>query len=335
MSLLGGCKKASIRFENIIKLEETKVENFDLVTRGARLLIVDTFLVVQKMEEKFFQIYSTNSHKMLTEFGLDGRGFGEFRGPNLMKQTGFDNNNSSPVVYCYDFKRKKISSINVLDAIKEGKVQEQTTVPGDYQLPYLYYLDSQLLVGAAEGNGRLVIHHLDEDREIFVPYVPDLGYAIPPNEIDIIYTSNSTLVNKKEKLIASAPLFLGQLDFFDFNGNYLRSTIFDDNDKYRSELEAGSDKFRETKYRITSMEAKDDLIFAFNLNSPSKEYTDGTISGKVQVFDWTGNLKNEYLLGDRSIVSFAMDFKKNRIYTFSISENTNSLSYYEFPEITK
>lgn len=294
------------------------------------LNVVDTFLVVQANNEKIFALYSTNTHELLTKFGKEGRGPGEFLGPSLMKQTGFDKTNNSPVIYAFDYKRQEINTINIFNAINNEKynLQENLSTNSDF-LPYFHYIDNDFYLASPEYKARFLKYNFNSSEIEYIPFVPEVDFSIPFNDLQSVYRS-AVYVNKDKGLIVAAPYLLGQLDFFDLEGNFLHSTVLENIENNKMELEAGSDNWNNIKLQISDLDAHGDSIFALNHNNAiNKFYGDKRENNvKIQIFNWSGDPIKELILDDRLITSFAVDIIHNRIYAYAPNEiNSNLLIY--------
>ena len=130
-----------------------------------------------------------------------------------MKQATIDEESGSPIVYVYDYQRKRISTVNILDAIKGAYFKKQEPVLASTYLPYLHYIDDDLYVATPEDKGRFVIREFNSEKEVNISYLPELDFKVPPNDLQIIYSSNATAINREKGIFVSAPTFLGELNF--------------------------------------------------------------------------------------------------------------------------
>lgn len=330
--LLSSCNKHSlVEFSQKIQLSGFPVNKITLFSRGnVEMCVADTFLIVQKAEEPFIQIYSTNTHKLLAEFGSEGRKYGELLGPSLKKQVDYDSRNNSPVVYVFDFKRKRLNTINIFNAINKGSITNQEALPsGDKWLTFFHYKGEDFYVASPGDGGRFLIYDYQTKENILVPYIPKVDFTIPEHALSIVYRSTAH-VNSEKNLIVSAPLHFGELNFFDLTGKLIRSTTFEPRDAFKQELTAGIGSFRQIKYQIEDIDVKDGLIYGLNYNSSVTAYAQkkGPYNMKVQVFDWKGNPVKEYYFDNRMITSFAIDETHNRIYTYSPTEMEHTITFY-------
>lgn len=325
---LAGCQKQiKVNFSQTLRLTGHPVEEINLFSRGnVSLCVADTFLVIQKSEAPFFRIYSTNTHKLLAEFGTRGLGPAEFISPTITKQIGFESENESPVIYVFDFKRQLLSTINILNLINDSTYKApQNRLPGNNFLKFFHYKSKHFYLASPATPARLQIYNSQTSENKLIGYIPKPDYMIPAGIISQIYRSTA-VVNTKEKLIAAAPALLGELDFFDLNGTLIKSTIFG------SQIAIKNDKssLENPKYQIIELVKKNNLIYGLNYNTKVKKW--GTkkegYNVKVQVFNWSGKPIKEFVLGSRFITSFAIDTLHQRIYAYSPTEADHTIISY-------
>lgn len=323
------------KFPVTISLVGNPVEEIGIFSRGnVNLCVVDTFLVVQKREENFIHIYSTNTHKLLGKTGTEGNGPGEFIMPELTKQVKYDKTSMSPVVYVHDLPRNRLTEINIFNTINNpGHINTQEELPNvnTFLIRFFYKNDSSFIAAPEEG-GRFIHYNYRTSKAQIKPYLPETKFSIRKSILSNAYRS-ACCFNEEKGLIASAPIMLGEIDFFDFNGNYINSTIFEPTDDLEKEL-SKDQKSINPKFQIADIESKGNLIYGLNYNNrtqdlyPTKEIT----NLKVQVFDWEGQPIKEYLLDHRFISSFAVDLSHNRIYGYCPDEKDHTIIVYEFEQ---
>ncbi len=81
------------------------------------------------------------------------------------------------------------------------------------------------MIASPEADFRFVIYRDSIKSFKNVPYLPRTGFSLNKELKSAVYRSAS-FVNKEKGLMATAPILLGELDFFDLEGNYLSSSIF-------------------------------------------------------------------------------------------------------------
>ena len=307
-------------FPNTAILSGKPTKEIILTTTWANLVVVDTFLVIQKREAPFIKIYSTNSHKLLGEIGTQGSGPNEFEMPNLLKQISYDEENDSPVVTLYDIATRRISKINILKAFEnENNAITQERIPEINDiLVLLFHKDDSLLLARPETGGRFVIYNYSNSRVVHTPFVPELQVPVSDYAKSLIYSS-FVAINKKKKKFVAAPTFLNELNFFDLQGNYINSTIISPREKLLPPPEKEIFPSGMERY-FSSLEAVENKIYV------SKR---GPDEGKIQVFDWDGNPLEQYTLDHNSrIGSFAYDKIHKQFYVYFPNEEPYNIYTY-------
>lgn len=329
------CKKNNNNNIIIDKFPETKyiigkpVKEVDFFSKSnVYMNVVDSFLVVQRREEKMISIFSTNTHKLLTEIGTRGRGPNEFIFPQLTNQVSYDSVNKSPLIHIFDYERINFTQINILNAIKKSGnvfITENLSEFRTYFYRFFYKDDSLLLAKSEGGKGRFFHHDYKNSKTKIIPYLPKQNFPIKDNMLETVYRSTS-VVNKERGLIASAPSLLGQIDFFDLSGNYIKSSVFEnseDNKRLKKRFAKGQVSVEKTDYypknHIVQVKSKNGKIYGLNYNNAGFDlYNNNKKSNlKVQIFDWDGKAIKEYIFNDNYFISsFAVDLNNNRIYGY-------------------
>lgn len=339
--LLSSCKNTEEnkmvvidKFPEVQSIQGTPVENIELFSGGnVNLVVVDSFLVVQKKEDNFFHIYSTTTHELLAKVGSEGRGPNEFNFPELLNQVSHDKINNSPIVNIYDYDRRRFSELNILNAINQSDtIFNHKPIPNiDKYLTYFFYMDNDMLIAAPENEGRFVIKDENKSEYQIIPYIPATDFHIDEEVLPMVYRSAS-FINKDLGLMASAPILLGELDFFDLEGKHVKSVEFESRDDLENELAKNIRGNGNIKYHIADIDAKGGFIYCLNYNNSSEVYerTADISDLKIQVFDWDGNPIKEFILADnRFISSFAYDEINNRFYGYCGNEEEHTIISYD------
>ena len=319
-----------VEFIETEKISGQPVEYITTFSSGnVHLTVADTFLVIQKNDVPFFKIYNTNTHELLAEFGEEGRDPEEFLGPVLQKRVEFSSENESPVIKVFDYRRQSLSSINIFHVLsgKDAIHQEDLSV-STYQIYFHHSSDSTFIGTPLDGRFQIYNHVTQSDTVI--PYVPKTDFNIPEYSLSAVYRT-AAVINRKENLMAAAPLYFGQLDFFDLNGNYLRSTMWESKNKFEEELRSGQADCEKIKTQIVDLDSKSGLIYGLNRNNSVSDYNSASLSSEmiVQVFNWDGDPLIEYVLDKRKLLNFAIDSVNNRIYAYSPNEPEHNIIMYD------
>lgn len=325
------CQNKQASFPKTHSLTGHPVEDITVFSKGnVHLAVADTFLVVQKAAEPFIQIYGTNSHNLLAEFGTRGKGPGEFIGPSLQKQVNYDSSNGSPVIYIFDYKRQILSTVNILNLINAGEIEKQEQLPTNKFITFFHYKSDNTYIGSPGTDGRFFIYNYKTSQDTVIPYIPKTDFEIPASTLSAVYRS-AVVVNAEKNVMAAAPLYLGELDFFNLNGKYLHSTIWTPREKFEEELSAGGGAFKNIKRQIADLDSKEGLIYGLNRNNSVIDGNNNELKNsiQVQVFNWNGEPIRKYSLDDgRRITYFAVDPIHNRIYAYDPNEEKHNIITY-------
>ncbi|MTI87435.1 MAG: hypothetical protein FH748_05640 [Balneolaceae bacterium] len=335
--LYNGCTKKEGNYNELIKFEHITdtlraqaVEDITVYTnRNVYLTVADTFLVVAQGREPFIHVYSTNTHAQLAAFGRKGKGPGEFIDATLLNQVSRDSDTNAPLLKIHDFKQSKVTTVNVHDAVNGETIFPQRRLPnvGSY-LVHLHHINDNFFIATPHSGGNLLIYDFNTATFTTVPYLPKLTFDVPKHSLYHIYRP-AVYFNKNANTIAAAPYCLGELDFFDMEGNLTQASIFEPRDRYQDELENGNfSKDSNLKYYIVELEVAEGLIYGLNHNRAIKDYENEIVDNKLQVFNWKGQAVKEYPLDDFYIFSFAIDEVHNRIYGYAPDEEEHNIVIY-------
>src|SRR5690606_16757859 len=127
----------------------------------------------------------------------------------------------------------------------------------------VYYSDTLTVAvpgGLDENVGRFKIVKGDSVKS--VDYLPELPFMVHEDNFYPIYaTSGSAIHPNKTKFVATAVL-LGQYDFFDFDGNYLHSTVIDRDEDLQKAARAPAIFEEPVTFYYTRIIAKDSYIYS-------------------------------------------------------------------------
>lgn len=319
---MSGCKQKKNdniivnKFPKTISLSGRPIKEIEVFDNGnVHVLSIDSFLIVQKTNEKYFQIFSTNTYKLLTEFGSYGKGPGEFSRPELTGQIAYDPFTKNPLVYVYDSQRLLLTFIDIIKCIKNPTyINNQKRIPNvNAYIDRFFYSNDSIFFAIPEDGGRFLFYNYRSSKIEIKPFVPEVNFSMSGYLFRHVYRS-SCVVNEEKSLIAAAPLLLGEIDFFDLNGNYIKSTIFESTENLKKTLAKGGESL-DPKIQISQLVSVGDLIYGLNNNS------------KILVFNWSGQPVKEYILDDRFVFSFAIDLAHKRIYGYCPEEKNTMVVY--------
>ena len=326
------------KFSKSIPIKGKLIENIEFFTAGkVGMIVEDSLLILQKNESDIINVYNTKNFELLSTFGVNGLGPEEFATPEMLNYILSDS--LGKYISVYDFNRRKYTKLNLNKLLKKEYInitqKENIYETNDY-LRYFFYKSDSLLLATPETYHRFILFNYDDKNygSKYIDYTPELGFEISNQLKPYVYRS-FVVVNPERKIFAAAPYFLGELNFFDFEGNYLNSSIYES----RSNLESNLNKkiFDKTKGHIIKMESKGGYIYALdknnNLNAMNGVNGEKRNDSKILVFDWDGNPIKEYIIADhRIITSFTYDENKNVFYMYSREEEKNNIVIYDLNE---
>lgn len=307
------------------------------------LCVADSFLIllnshISPAEGRFVSIYSTNTHKLLAKAVTKGRAPGEFISPTFTGQIEYTHENTHPIVYIYDSGRNRLTLLDVIETVNNNMhTNEQILIPQiEYSINSLFYYNDSILVATffpqpGSQDGRFLIYNDRTKETNVIPYLPDMGLTFDEAHRFMIYYSFCS-VNIEKQYIAASAMQIGEIDYFDLNGNYIKSTIFDPREKLIEDLQnkvASSDPY----IFVSSLKIKDGLLYALNLDNLEDDLFK-TMKFKdisLLVFDLNGKPINKYVFADNRFVShFAIDMLHKRIYTFCANEAEHNIIVYDY-----
>ena len=311
-------------------------------TPGVYLQVVDTFLVVFRQNEPFFQVYSTNSHQLLGGFGERGNGPDQFVFPNYFP---YKSENSDPIYAISDIGKMRVSYVDLIKLVKgEEDFISHTDLRKISELKRplrILVAEDGILIGVEEQNTedpnhRFFIYDEVNNTKTKVPYLPANELGLEGYEL---YSSYYSLIayNQGKQLIAALPKNLGQVDYFSTTGEWLYSNAFDtpsspNRIKSVDNNEESSPNFVSGKTYFYGFAATDKYIFGHSVeevNSNALEFKAPTIL--IRVFDWEGNQKAIFRINGDDETDFTYDPTHHRFYIYHASRETDNLMMYDVP----
>jgi hypothetical protein len=310
-------------------------------TPGVYLQVVDTFLVVFRQNEPFFQVYSTNSHHLLSEFGERGNGPDQFIFPNYFH---YKSENSDPIYAISDVGKMRLTYVDLIKLVKgDNEYLTHSDLSNLNGTLRVLVAQDGIIIGEEEQNTyepkhRFFIYDEVNNIKTKVPY-------LPVNELGLegldLYLSYYSLIayNQEKQLIAALPQNLGQVDYFSTKGEWLYSNTFDtpsspNRIKSVDKSEESTQSFVAGKTYFYGFAATDKYIFGHSVeevNSNALEFKAPSIL--IRVFDWEGNQKAIFRIDGDDETYFTYDSNHNRFYIYHASRETNNLMMYEVPPL--
>ncbi|MCH7400691.1 BF3164 family lipoprotein [Belliella kenyensis] len=328
-------KESILTFAEEISIQGKAIEDIIVYSKkNVNLMVVDTFLVIQQNHEKILKVYSTNSFKLLGEYGNNGHGELDFADPYLLKQVSFDELDGTPEITLYDYQKIELNKINLLGMIDQKKNfhKQYRLEEKDFYYLHFYYDSPEFYLGIPEGSHKFTLYNKQDKAFQSISYTPELNYKLDQSLLYPIYRS-AIAVNEKKQKIAAATLLIPNLELYNFHLERLKSIYYDNTQSIENALiaYAKSGKF-DSKHYISELDSNEDYIFGLSYNNTSEDiYSNYSYSDlNFLVFDWEGNLITKYSLSDdKFIESFAVDFKKNKVYCYLPFEKDNNIYVYD------
>ncbi len=299
-----------------------------------KIIVSDSLLIIQNEKGPFvFQIFNTNTLKKLAEVGSFGRGPEEFINPKCTGQVS--ESNGQKYHHFYDASTRRYSEINFLKSMEHNKLNSiNRRVDKKIEDINRVIFNSEELIFAIPENSQdsrfTIYSHLGQKVKK-IPFLPKMPFYILDRNKAKIYFPSGYCVNKFEKKVVLSPSYLGQLDFFNFSGDYLHSTFLDAPDQEVKKAASEPNFYRNNMiFYHTEMQNYDSLFYSLYLPvniSVMNAREEPCTESKIMVLDWEGNPKREYIL-DRPISAFAFDLNNNCFYGYSVFEELYPITRY-------
>jgi hypothetical protein len=323
-----GCKEKRIDIEYSRTLSQKYDSKMNHFTSGNLYInVVDTFLVAVRGEEPAIRIFSTNSHKLIAEFGRNGRGPNEFLSATVIKQDEYANESAFII---HDWKRNRISIFPTSKIPDNLDSIDSNIIPSDniFMTFFHYAFKDGYISTPLEGGNLYFYKEKAQSRLIeYEPKIDDL--EIDKRSLSSFYRP-AVGVNKIKNKVVSAPIRFPRIDFYTIEGSYEKSTIFDKlNTETKKELERGSSALSESKTYIYDLDWTNEMILALNADTKVKDMNQKISNNKLLIFDWDGNLIDAAQFDSKNLFGIAYDPVHNRLYANDLSNDVTNIVYYE------
>lgn len=132
-----------------------------------------------------------------------------------------------------------------------------------------------------------------------------------------IYANVSSAIHPNNTKFVATAVLLGQYDFFDFDGNYLHSTVIDRDEILEKAAVAPIKPDEPITFYHTQLISAGSFIYSL-YSTVSREAV--VTKSKIHVLNWEGEPVKEYIL-DYSLTRFDLDLENNAIYGLSKSND--------------
>lgn len=288
-------------------------------------MLNDYIICINENGENIFSIIDPIKEEVINEFGKLDQLPEEFSFPIFTADYVPKVNNK---LFIHDLDKNEYFEYNLNGIDLELKKNEKIPFPIGYYPNFLVLKTDSLTIYFPEYGGILVFFDNKTNQFHSVDYFP-----IPETEIGeknkwMAYQANLA-INLEKELIAYNPLLFGELDFFDFEGNLVKRSLYDLSNHFSTEFKSDNLTKTELKRFAIDIQATSKSIYlliegnTFEMIRNKKSIQNSTILE----FDWEGNFKNGFLL-DRPILSIAFNEKENKIFGVSlVKENEVIIEY--------
>jgi len=338
--LLIGCKDEKSTPEKVIEkgvfslteLKGTQISDIEIFSsQYVNLVVVDTFLVVQKNQSPILQVFSTKNYNLLVEAGNMGEGPEELKNPTLLNNTLQSTQNNSPIIQVYDAGSRRIFQYNVLNLIDQNEPFLNTIeLPLDetFDVSMVYFNNEDWLILNPSEFNRFLIHSYKDSTQILVPYPDKLDFEVDPYYKLFIYYSSVAMEAKKQQFF-SGNLLLGELDLYDIKGNLIKSTKFQENSTLEKDINTLPQNMNSY---ISDIETDGNYMYALNNNNKllNADKDEDRNNMQLLVFDMNGTLLKTLPFSDQKfITSIALDRQENKLYAYSLHEEKHNIFVYD------
>lgn len=236
------------------------------------LELVDSFLIVLCYGDEYkFHVYNKNTLELIGKFGREGRGPSEYRSPIFLSRK-FTIRDSTYIAV-FDATLKRISYVNIMSAINNGKNNTITINARGRKISQLSLIESavlsadSLMIGYSSDSyieGRFFCYDIVRDKLTWEPFYPEPEK--PPHKLlkDEIYLSYLAL-RPDGKYIAAAAFYFERIDILDHTGKLIHPVIFENKD-VQDFSDPNHSPIKGTHKYFTSISVSPNYIYALNID---------------------------------------------------------------------
>lgn len=276
------------------------------------MLQIDSLLVILNRKGKnAFQVYNTNTKKMICQRGNFGNGPNEFINPQLMnqyiKKEGGINIfiwDQRKILYTIDL-NKLISGDNFL--INKEKLSTKFSIQSG-----LVKIDSTVLGFSDNSEGRTFEYNLNSKETILWDYYPKINNLNTYSSYDLylLYSAWMAYNDKLDIIVKSYITYFNQLVFYTPSGKRISTIKLPEIDYILN----GENVINAPSYSFYLQHNDNNIYVAYD------DYVDKNqlkYKGSVNVFDWEGNPVVRYKIENKVISAFAVDEINGKIYGYA------------------
>jgi hypothetical protein len=330
--ILLGCKYEKSEISEVPKAVVLKGNPIPLVKIGYPFLnmLGNNLITLNKSDTNLFSVFETQNFSKIAAFGSIGNGPEEFIMPTFSTKVN-ESFKANDELLIHDLETNTISSIqlNIEDAIAKPKILSKKipNTGAGYVRKVVLESDSTLIF-MPENLGRLAFYDKKSGETRITPYISETHYPIVEENKWMVYQSVLS-INVSKKLIAAAPLLLGELDFFDLSGKLVRKIIYDDHNHMSEELSNSNVTKSNLRLYASDIQSNESSIFLLVTDQSFTEVRNKTYNNQSRIleFDWDGNYVNQFVINNYS-KSFAYDKNNQKFYIFN--ENDEQIPLWSY-----
>ncbi len=311
-----------------------EIDNINFFASGW-VAVVDSFLIVLSTSNSgSIFVYSTKDYRQLGVFSIKGRGPGEYINPIGIRP---DFNTHDKAIYVVDPTNFSLTLVDILESVKKASYvyeeEDLTFLPDAWDIKEcFYYCNGQMVYTSAEN--RFSIFNRKTKDWVRVPYnYPKPGFPVNKSDAPIL-NSSVLAVNADLRKVASAPQYMGQLDFYSFEGVHLSTSVYCDYNLLKKSLtDVYLNRSVDVRAFAHDILCDDRFVYVLDVNMTIEEsMAVPTALSKILIFDWDGNPVKEFVL-DRPVARFAIDFPQKKIYALCPYESDFPLVVYDISNL--
>jgi len=299
------------------------IQNFGAVN----LFVADTFIVFTTPQlDTLYSVVSTKSNKHIGNFVARGQAADEFLA--AYEPSFFKEKNDTVSLFFYDYLKRKITSLNLTETIKEQKAIVTTNnlkldkISNIYEI---FLLDEEhFFINYLDIEDNLIQHYsvynteekeFTKDTQALISNINDAGNSY--------LLASSCCFNLSKRKYASAMKFLDQINIYDITNEEESFSISTNSNQLRL-YEVEKVSMPEKLEFYNDLRSTDSLLFGLYVNQNRKDWSLENIPAVIHVFDWDGRPIAKLTTKEKIIV-FDIDTQKNSLYGMTSDE-----SFYEY-----
>lgn len=294
--------------------------------------LFDNLLVFCDWENSpYFHVYNLPDFDFMGNFGLQGRGPGEYLDPVFWGQ--FQQEDSIRM-WVHQMNINIFSLVNIEQSLvnKNYTPQTQILIPHEFQtaVNLLAISDSIVIGSGISADGEFFFFYPENEtlewKDFRIDYTKNVN-SFFRNNLDYIPLLKQGVIKVKpdQKRFVKAMVYAPIIDVFFPNGDIDFSIVLKD---FTVPDFLNGDFNPNTKAWYENIFLTDDFIYALNRNCSILQYAEGECNNvEIHVYNWRGEPVKKYLLNDgiAPAAPFAVDEQNQKIYSLNFKESEDFL----------